>query len=142
MLVFPQIEGQEKSGVLFYSVKGPGAMHAPLLLALIVGLGIGFLAQRSRFCTMGAIRDMVLFGQIHLLTGFIGLVVFAFLTNCFWDSSNRALRISRWPTPCTSGISPAWPWPGLHLPWPADAPAGSCFSPVKGMGMPPYLCWG
>ena len=30
---------------------------------------------------MGAIRDLVLFGQIHLLTGFISLIVFAFLTN-------------------------------------------------------------
>lgn len=81
MLVFPQIQGQDKSGVLFYSQKGPGSMHAPLLVALIVGLAIGFLAQRSRFCTMGAIRDAVLFGQTHLLSGFISLVVFAFLTN-------------------------------------------------------------
>ena len=81
MLIYPQIDGQPKSGVLFYSLKGPGAMHAPLMIALIVGLGIGFLAQRSRFCTMGAIRDVVLFGQVHLLTGFISLVVFAFLTN-------------------------------------------------------------
>ena len=81
MLIFPQIEGQAQSGVLFYSLKGPGAMHAPLIIALIVGLGIGFLAQRSRFCTMGAIRDVVLFGQTHLLTGFLSLVGFAFLTN-------------------------------------------------------------
>ena len=81
MQIYPQIDGQPKSGVLFYSLKGPGAMHAPLMIALIVGLGIGFLAQRSRFCTMGAIRDAVLFGQVHLLTGFISLVVFAFLTN-------------------------------------------------------------
>jgi uncharacterized protein len=81
MFVFPQVSGQEKNGVLFYSLKGPGSMHAPLLVSLIVGLGIGFLAQRSRFCTMGAIRDAVLFGQTHLLSGFIALVVFAFLTN-------------------------------------------------------------
>jgi uncharacterized protein len=81
MLIYPQVEGEPKSGVLFYSLKGPGAMHAPLAIALIVGLGIGFIAQRSRFCTMGAIRDLVLFGQIHLLTGFVSLVVFAFLTN-------------------------------------------------------------
>ena len=81
MLIFPRVEGQDKSGVLFYSLKGPGAMHAPLRLSLIVGLVIGFLAQRSRFCTMGAIRDTVLFGQTHLLSGFISLVVFAFLTN-------------------------------------------------------------
>jgi len=81
MLVFPQIEGKEKSGVLFYSLKGPGSMHAPLVISLIVGLFIGFLAQRSRFCTMGAIRDFVLFRQSHLLSGFVALIVTAFIVN-------------------------------------------------------------
>ena len=81
MLVFPQIPGQDKNGVLFYSLKGPGSMHAALIVSLVIGLIIGFLAQRSRFCTMGAIRDLVLFRQTHLLSGFVSLVVFAFLTN-------------------------------------------------------------
>ena len=77
----PQIPGQEKSGLLFYSVKGPGAMHAPLAISLVVGLAIGFVAQRSRFCTMGAFRDLLLFRQVHLLTGVIALLGAAFLTN-------------------------------------------------------------
>jgi uncharacterized protein len=81
LLMSPQIEGQAKSGVLFYSLKGPGAMHAPLGISLLVGLGIGFLAQRSRFCTMGAIRDTLLFRNMHLMGGLISLVVFAFATN-------------------------------------------------------------
>jgi uncharacterized protein len=81
MLVFPPAEGQDRIGVLFYSLRGPGAMRAPLLVSLAAGLGIGFLAQRSRFCTMGAIRDFILFRQIHLLTGFAALLVAAFLTN-------------------------------------------------------------
>ncbi|MBW2599231.1 MAG: YedE-related selenium metabolism membrane protein [Deltaproteobacteria bacterium] len=81
LIVFPQIEGQNRSGVLFYSLKGPGAMHAPLLISLGVGLAIGFLAQRSRFCTMGAFRDFILFRQTHLLMGFIALVAAAFVTN-------------------------------------------------------------
>ena len=80
-LVFPQIPGEGKSGVLFYSVKGPGSMHAPLLISLGVGLLIGFLAQRSRFCTMGAIRDFVLFRQMHLLFGFLALIVTALAVN-------------------------------------------------------------
>jgi hypothetical protein len=81
MFIYPQIEGETKSGVLFYSIKGPGVMHAPLLIALAAGLGIGFLAQRSRFCTMGAFRDLILFGQIHLFSGLLALVVFALVTN-------------------------------------------------------------
>ncbi len=81
MLIFPQIEGPAKSGVLFYSVKGPGGMHAPLIISLLVGLSVGFLAQRSRFCTMGAFRDLLLFRQTHLLSGVIALVLAAFITN-------------------------------------------------------------
>lgn len=81
MLVFPQVTGEAKSGVLFYSVKGPGAMHAPLAVSLVVGLLIGFIAQRSRFCTMGAIRDFVLFRQMHLLSGFMALIITAFVVN-------------------------------------------------------------
>ncbi|MBN1829875.1 MAG: YedE-related selenium metabolism membrane protein [Deltaproteobacteria bacterium] len=81
VLVYPPIVDQAKSGVLFYSLKGPGAMHAPLLLSLAAGLAIGFIAQRSRFCTMGAFRDLLLFGQTHLLGGVAALLVAAFATN-------------------------------------------------------------
>lgn len=81
MFIFPQVEGEDKSGVLFYSLKGPGAMHATLIISLVVGLAIGFLAQRSRFCTMGAFRDLILFRQTHLFLGLFALAVFAFITN-------------------------------------------------------------
>jgi YedE family putative selenium metabolism protein len=81
MLVYPPLSGQAKNEVLLYSLKGPGSLHAPLLVSLAVGLLIGFLAQRSRFCTMGAIRDFVLFRQMHLLSGFIALIVTAFVFN-------------------------------------------------------------
>lgn len=81
LLFNPGITGEPKSGVLFFSVEGPGSMHAPLIIALIVGLLIGFLAQKSRFCTMGAIRDLILFKQFHLFVGIGSLVVTAFIAN-------------------------------------------------------------
>lgn len=81
MLIAPRPEGADKGGVLFYSLKGPGAMHAPVLVSLVVGLIIGAIAQRSRFCTMGAFRDLILFKQIHLFSGVIALVGAAFVTN-------------------------------------------------------------
>ena len=81
MLIFPQIQGEAKNDILFYSVKGPGSLHAPLIISLLVGLGIGFLAQRSRFCTMGSFRDLILFREAHLFTGLATLAVFAFITN-------------------------------------------------------------
>jgi len=79
--VFPQISGEPKNDVLFYSVKGPGSMHAPLLISLGAGLFVGFIAQRSRFCTMGAIRDLFLFGQTHLFMGLAAFALAAFLMN-------------------------------------------------------------
>ncbi len=83
-LMFPPLEGMEaayKSGVLFYSVQGPGAAYAPLGIALAAGLGIGFLAQRSRFCTMGAIRDLILFRHLHLMAGLLALLAVALVVN-------------------------------------------------------------
>lgn len=79
--VFPQIPGEPKSGVLFYSLKGPGAQHALLAVSLIAGLAIGVLAQRSRFCTMGALRDLILFNHWHLFSGFLALLLFAWIAN-------------------------------------------------------------
>lgn len=121
MLMYPQIDGQPKSGVLFYSLKGPGAMHAPLVISLIVGLGIGFIAQRSRFCTMGAIRDVVLFGQTHLLTGFLSLVVFAFLTNLALGQFHPGF--SGQPVAHTMHV---WNFAGMVLAGLAFALAGGC----------------
>ena len=69
------------TGPIFFSEKGPGSQHAPLIVSLIVGLFIGFLAQRSRFCTVGAIRDMILLRDSHLLNGILALLVAAFVTN-------------------------------------------------------------
>jgi uncharacterized protein len=71
----------EAIGPIFFSTTGPGSLHAPLFIALAVGLVIGFLAQRSRFCTVGAIRDLIMTKDSHLLNGVIALVGFAFLTN-------------------------------------------------------------
>lgn len=68
-------------GPIFFSVKGPGSQHAPLLLSLAAGLLIGILAQRSRFCTMGAIRDVILIKDFHLISGVAALLVFAFAGN-------------------------------------------------------------
>ncbi len=81
MLIDPSVNGEIQSNFLFYSMEGPGSMYAPLIVSLAVGLGIGFLAQKSRFCTMGAIRDLILFKQTHLFGGLVALAVAAFITN-------------------------------------------------------------
>jgi len=70
-----------KSSLVAFSEKGPGSLHAPALVSLAVALVIGFLAQRTRFCTMGAIRDLILVRDTHLASGAGALVVSAFAVN-------------------------------------------------------------
>jgi YedE family putative selenium metabolism protein len=121
MILFPQIQGQDKNGVLFYSIKGPGAMHAPLFISLAVGLIIGIIAQRSRFCTMGAIRDFVLFRQTHLLFGFIALVAAAMVTNVLMGQFHPGF--SGQPVAHTLHV---WNFAGMALAGLAFCLAGGC----------------
>jgi len=121
MFIFPQVEGQDKSGVLFYSLKGPGSMHAPLFVSLVIGLCIGFLAQRSRFCTMGAIRDFVLFRHAYLLSGAIALVVAAFITNLILGQFHPGF--AKQPVAHTMSL---WNFGGMVLAGLAFALAGGC----------------
>ena len=80
-LVFPQISGEPQSGPIFYSVKGPSSQHAPFIASLGLAFVIGFIAQRSRFCTMGAFRDLFLFRYAHLFLGLAAMFVAAFVAN-------------------------------------------------------------
>jgi len=79
LLVFRVKFGENNA--IFFSKKGPGALHAPIIISLAVGLVAGFLAQRTRFCTMGAIRDVILMRDTHLLSGVIAFIAAAFVTN-------------------------------------------------------------
>ncbi|MFH1935895.1 MAG: YedE family putative selenium transporter [Pseudomonadota bacterium] len=120
-LIFPQVEGEPKSDILFYSLKGPGAMHAPLIVSLLVGLAIGFLAQRSRFCTMGAFRDLILFRQAHLFMGLLSLAVFAFITNLILGQFHPGFV--KQPVAHTMSL---WNFGGMVLAGLAFALAGGC----------------
>lgn len=117
----PMISGQAQSGVLFYSLEGPGSMHAPLLISLVIGLVIGFIAQRSRFCTMGAIRDVILFKQTHLLMGLISMAVAAFIMNLVL--SQFKLGFAEQPIAHTMHI---WNFAGMVLAGLAFTLAGGC----------------
>lgn len=58
-----------------FSEDGPGSKHAPLLAALAISLVAGALAQRSRLCMAGGIRDSIMFGDFKLLYGFGAIFV-------------------------------------------------------------------
>lgn len=57
------------------STEGPGSMHAPFFIALAIALVVGALAQRSRLCMVGGIRDAILFKDFKLLYGFVAVLV-------------------------------------------------------------------
>lgn len=69
------------TGAPFFSQKGPGSQHAPIIMSFAIAFFIGVFAQRTRFCTMGSIRDVILMRDFHLASGVISLLVFAFLAN-------------------------------------------------------------
>ncbi len=77
----PLVEGGRPNSPVFFSIEGPGAMFAPVALALVAGLIVGFISQRGRLCLMGGTRDMMLIGSSHLLKGFIAIFVVALVGN-------------------------------------------------------------
>lgn len=52
---------------LNFSAKGPGALHAPVVMSLMAGLLAGALAWRTRMCLSGGIRDFLLVRDTYLL---------------------------------------------------------------------------
>lgn len=52
---------------VFSSTKGSGALRAPVLLSLIIGLLIGGLAQYTQFCITGGIARIFLWGPREVL---------------------------------------------------------------------------
>lgn len=64
-----------------FSANGPGSLHAPFWISIIAGLVLGFLFQKSRFCMIAAVRDVVLFKDSAIAQGVLALIISAFITN-------------------------------------------------------------
>jgi hypothetical protein len=119
LLIFqPQFS---EGGAIFFSESGPGSLHAPVLLSLGAGLVIGFLAQRTRFCTMGSIRDVILMGDTHLISSVGALVVVAFVTNLALRQVNVGFAAQ--PVAHSNHL---WNFLGMALAGLAFALAGGC----------------
>lgn len=110
-----------EGGPIFFSAAGPGSQYAPVLVSLGAGLIIGILAQRSRFCTMGAIRDIMLTRDFHLISGVASLLVFAFVMNFILGQFNPGFAGQ--PVAHTSHV---WNFLGMTLAGFAFALAGGC----------------
>lgn len=97
-------------GFIFFSEKGPGALHAPIIVSLLAGVIIGVLAQRSRICMAGGIRDLYLIRDSHLITGFISIFIFALILNLIFG--NFSLGFVDQPVAHNDGL---WNFLGMLL---------------------------
>ncbi|MFA7168209.1 MAG: YedE family putative selenium transporter [Sphaerochaetaceae bacterium] len=84
LVAFPTLLVFSKAGA------GPGAMHAPIIASLLIGLVVGAFAQRSRLCMAGGIRDLILFGDSTLITA----PIFIFLFTLIWSLATGTFHLS------------------------------------------------
>ena len=75
--------------LLAFSESGPGSKHAPILVSLAAGLIVGALAQRTRLCMVGGIRDAVLFREYKLLLGFVAVGAAALVSNLILNATQE-----------------------------------------------------
>lgn len=64
-----------------FSESGPGSKYAPAAVSLLVALAVGALAQKSRLCMVGGMRDAVMFRDFNLISGFAAIFVTVLLGN-------------------------------------------------------------
>ncbi len=77
---------------ILVSERGSAAQHAPLVVSLLVGLLLGALAQRSRFCVTGSVRDAILMGRRSpLFWGFLAFLIGALATGLLSGQFNFGL---------------------------------------------------
>ena len=108
-------------GLLLFSETGPGSMHAPIALALVAGLVVGGIAQKSRFCTAGGIRDAFLLKDFTLFVGFIVVLLVVTIGNLALGSFNFGFEGQ--PVAHTDGL---WNFLGMALVGIASIFLGGC----------------
>lgn len=66
--------------VFAVSQSGPGSMHAPVVLSIIGGIAFGIVAQRTRLCFAGGLRDVFLvrdgWGLVVIGIVFAGVLIY------------------------------------------------------------------
>lgn len=69
------------TSLLKVSAAGPGSLHAPIIMSLVGGLIFGAMAQKSRMCFAGGIRDVIIMKNFDLLSVIGGLFVVMLIFN-------------------------------------------------------------
>ena len=97
-------------GLFKWSAEGPGSKAAPWIAALLCGGVVGAFCQRSRLCMAGGIRDVVMFKDFNLITGFAAIFVTILSGNLLLKNFN--LDFAGQPVAHTDGL---WNFLGMVL---------------------------
>lgn len=109
------------AGFLNFSSQGPGSMHAPIAISLVLGLASGMLAQRARMCLSGGVRDFMLVRDTYLLKIYGVMFLAAMLGNLYFGFFK--LGFTGQPLAHTMHL---WNFLGLFLVGIAATLAGGC----------------
>ncbi len=104
--------------------------HASNVCGTILPLAeVGAVAQRTRLCMVGGVRDMILFRESKLLLGFVAILVAALVTNLVLASTTGGayfnLGFEGQPIAHTDGV---WNFLGMALTGLACCLLGGCSS--------------
>lgn len=115
-----------KPDFIFFSQEGPGSMHAPVVMALIAGLIVGAVLQKSRICTAGAFRDVFLIKDTYYLWGLIGIFAINLIANLVLNMDK--IHIGFMEQPVAHNVH-LWNFLGMVLTGICSALLGGC--PVR-----------
>ena len=73
------------------SEEGPGSMRAFWVISLVAGLIVGLMAQRSRLCMAGGLRDAFMLRDFTLLSGFLAIWVTITIGNLIMGKYNLGM---------------------------------------------------
>ena len=105
---------------LSISKEGPGALKAPFFLSLGIGVIVGLLIQKSKFCVVGAFKNIV--GKdFRLLCAILSFIVVILICNIFVGT----LRLGFLGMPI-SHTAYFWSFAGMFLCGLAFSLAGGC----------------
>jgi YedE family putative selenium metabolism protein len=101
-----------KPAFILFSTEGPGSMAAPVIISLVLGAIVGIALQRSRICTAGGFRDIILIKDSHFLWGLIGIFVCALVGNLILNFDSFNLGFEAQPVAHTENL---WNFLGMTL---------------------------
>ena len=73
------------------SEEGPGSMRAFWVISLVAGLIVGLMAQRSRLCMAGGLRDAFMLRDFTLLSGFLAIWITITIGNLIMGKYNLGM---------------------------------------------------